>query len=198
MMKVFEAIIPILEDKGSMTISSICAEVNRRLSSEFEKPLLPVHIQSIINRKKDLFQIQEGEISIAPDKKPFFLMATLEGEHGICYQVNVNFTKKRFTYFEWRNLPRQEGKNSFFPKSSGDLDEFKSEIFNMKIWEWRPLYATSEGIHLGETNWTVKLVTNGKIYYSEGTDCYPTEWRRFCRAIEKLTGSNFSAKTKKE
>ncbi|MGG5253971.1 hypothetical protein ACQYAD_10795 [Neobacillus sp. SM06] len=197
-MKDFETIISILEDNGSMTISSICAEVNRRLSSDLENLLLPVHIQSIINRKKDLFQIQEGEISIAPDKKPFFLVATLEVEQGICYQVNVNFTKKRFTYFEWRNLPRQEGKNSFLPKNPGDFNEFKSEIFNMKIWEWQPLYATSEGIHLGDTNWTVKLVTSEKIYYSEGTDCYPAEWRRFCRAIEKLTGANFAAKTKKD
>ncbi|XJZ25813.1 hypothetical protein ACF5W4_10370 [Bacillota bacterium Lsc_1132] len=196
-MKVFETIISILEDKGSMSIPAICNEVNRRLFSYRDKPLLPSHIKAIVNRKKDLFQIREGKISIHPDKQPFFLVATLDGEHGICYQVNVNFTKKRFTFFEWRNLSGQEGRNLNLPKEPGDLEEFKNELFSLKIWEWQPLYASSEGITLGDTNWTVKLVTSGKIYYREGTDCYPAEWRRFCRAIEKLTGSNFSAKSAK-
>lgn len=194
-MKVVETIISILDDNGPMPIPTICTEVNRVLNSYRDKPILPSQIKSIVNRKKDLFHIQEELISIQPDKQPFFLVATLDGDQGICYQVNVNFTKKRFTFFEWRNTFSREEKSFFLPKKPGNLNEFKNELFGLKLWEWQPLYGKNEGITIGETNWTVKLVTEGKIYRSEGTDCYPEEWGKFCRSIEKLTGAHFSAKS---
>lgn len=180
-----------------MPIPAICTEVNRRLCSDQDEPLLSSHIQSVIKRKKDFFLIKNELISIRPDKQPSFLVATLDGNQGICYQVNVNFSKKRFTFFEWRNTTVQEPENTFFPKEPGNVDDFKSELLHLDIWGWQALYARTEGITLGDTNWTVKLVTKGKIYRSEGTDCYPAEWGRLCKAIEKLTGSRFSAKSAK-
>lgn len=196
-MKVFEVIISILEDKGPLSIPEICSEVNRRVISYRDKPLLPSHVKSIINRKRDFFLFQEENISINPEKQPSFLVATLDGDQGICYQVNVNFSKNRFTFFEWRNTTNKEELNPFLPKKPGNLEDFKKELFNLNIWDWEPLYTRTEGITLGDHNWTVKLVTKGKIYRSEGTDYFPAEWGRFCKSIEKLTGSRFSAKSAK-
>lgn len=193
-MKVFESIYLILEDKGPSGIEDICTEVNAMLSYQ-DSPLLPAHIASILNRRKDLFVNHQGKISILPDKQPIFLVATLDGDHGICYQVNVNFAKKRFTFFEWRNNPAHENNSQFLPKQPGSMLDFKNELLNLKVWEWFPIYGGTEGITLGETNWSVKLVTKGKTYQFEGTDCYPAEWRSFTKAIEKLTGSHFSARS---
>ncbi|MDP4086397.1 MAG: hypothetical protein Q8934_17560 [Bacillota bacterium] len=191
-MKVFETIISILEDKGPMPIPAICNEVNQMLFTNHDKLLLPSHIKSIVTRKKDLFRIQEGKISIAPDKYPSYLVAVIDGEDGISYQVNVNFIRKSFAFFEWRQKGKLEKSNVVIsPKKPGDIDVFKREIFTMKLWEWLPSYGKSEGITLGEKNWSVKLQTNGKIYISEGTDSYPLNWDKFSKAIEKLIGTTF-------
>ncbi|WML44952.1 hypothetical protein [Neobacillus sp. PS3-40] len=190
-MKVFETIISILEDKGPMPIPAICTEVNRMLITYREKPFLPSQIKSIVSRKKDLFRIQEGNISIQPDKHPFLLVAILDGDDGISYQVNVNFVQKRFTFFEWRRIGDSKSNSDFPPKNPGDLDEFKREIFTMKLWEWMPSYGKEEGITLGKTNWMIKFKTKSKTYVCEGTDCFPKNWGKFCKAVEKLTGSTF-------
>lgn len=190
-MNVFETIISILEDKGPMPIPAICNEVNQILFTYRDKPLLPSHIKSIVTKKKDLFRIQEGNISIAPDKYPFSLLAVIEGEDGIMFQVNVNFIQRRFTFFEWRQKGLT-GRNNFpIPKYYGDMDLFKREIFSMKIWEWIPKYGRDEGITLGEKNWSLKLETKSKTYVCEGTDSYPYNWNKFCKAVEKLTGVPF-------
>jgi hypothetical protein len=190
-MKVIETIISILDDKGPLPITAICKEVNQMLIPYRDKPFLPSHIKSIVTRKKDLFRIQEGNISIQPDKQPFMLIATINGDDGITYQVNVNFQAKRFTFFEWRNNRNSESRLDYCPKIPGDLDEFKKEIFSMKLWEWMPSYGKEEGITLGKTNWTIKLKTQCKTYESEGTDCFPKNWSKFCKSVEKLIGSTF-------
>lgn len=190
-MKVLDTIISILEDKGPLPIAAICNEVNRMLFTCQEKPFLPSHIKSIVARKKDLFRIQEGNISIQPDKQPFMLTAILDGDDGITYQVNVNFIQKRFTYFSWRNHGTSNGNLDYCPKQSGDFDEFKREIFSMKLWEWQPSYGKEEGITLGKTNWSIKLKTQSKTYFCDGTDCFPENWGKFCKSVEKLTGSTF-------
>lgn len=190
-MKVFETIISILDDKGPLPITAICKEVNRMQFTYREKPFLPSQIKSIVAKKKDLFLIQEGNISINPDKHFILLVATLEGDDGISYQVKVNFIQKRFTFFEWRNIGDSQLNNKFIPKSPGDLDEFKREIFTIGLWKWVPTYGLEEGITLGKKNWSIKLETQSKTYSCEGTDCFPKNWRKFCKAIEKLTGSTF-------
>lgn len=187
-MKVYEQILSILEEKGPLSIPLICNEVNKQLKTERDKPLLPSQIKSIVKRKKDLFFEQGGNIAIQPDKYPFTLVVIIDGDDSITYQVNIDFSKKRFTFFEWRNKGAKNGNSDTQPKKFGDLDLFKREIFAMKIWEWKPAYGKTHGITLGKTNWTVKLKTKSKTYLSEGADCYPENWNKFCKAIEKLTG----------
>lgn len=194
MLKVYESIIELLEEKGPLPISKICTEVNQMLDADRDGPLLPSQIKSIVTRKRDLFLNKDGNISIQPDKQPLHLILILDGEEGITYRVNVNFTQKRFTFFEWRNKGIQADNNAAQPKQPGDFAVFKREIFALKLWEWRHSYGKEEGIILGATNWKLKLVTECKTYVSEGTDCYPGNWHKFCKAIEKLTGSVFQLK----
>ncbi|HEY2420825.1 MAG TPA: hypothetical protein VGI04_05405, partial [Neobacillus sp.] len=67
-MRVYETILSILEEKGPLPISVICNEVNQVLTINREKPLHPSQIQSIVTRKKDLFLMNGGRLSIHPDK----------------------------------------------------------------------------------------------------------------------------------
>ncbi|WP_335717358.1 hypothetical protein [Neobacillus niacini] len=71
------------------------------------------------------------------------------------------------------------------------MEEFKSEIYSLNIWEWERSYRKEEGIILDGMFWSIKLNTKGKIYESEGIECFPREWERFCQAVENLTGIPF-------
>lgn len=195
-MKVYETIISILDEKGPLSIPLICKEVNKQLVTDREKPLLPSQIKSIVSRKKDLFQIKEGNISIQPDKYPYLLNAFIDRDNGISYQVKIDFLKKRFTFFEWRSAGNKNTDPCYRPRKLGSLDVFKQEIFTMKIWEWKPYYQKAEGIILGKTNWKVKLETKGKSYISEGTDCYPEHWNHFCKSMERLIGVSLNPNCK--
>lgn len=166
-------------------------EVNKILKIHQENPLKPSQIQSIVTRKKDLFTVKGGKISIHPDKYPFSLIATMEEYSGASNQVRVNFIKKRFIFLEWRNKDNIQPFADYPAKFHGSLEDFKRDIYSMKIWEWEPAYRNVEGIVLGGKFWSVKLSTKGRVYESEGTDCFPLNWARFCKAVEKLTGTPF-------
>ncbi len=189
-MRIYEKILSILEEKGTLTVPLICKEVNHLLP-EREKPLLPSQVKSIVARKKDLFHVKNGNIMIHPDKSPQALIATLDNENGMSLKVKIDFSKKLFIYFEWRNRGIFDMNLDTSSRNFGDLDSFKKEIYALKIWEWAPIYGHTEGITIGKINWNVQLITAGKTYFSEGTDCYPENWHKFCKAIEKLTGTIF-------
>ncbi len=70
-MRVYETILSILEEKGPLPIPAICHEVNQVLVSNREKPVLPAYIKSIVTRKRDVFRVKGGNISIHPDKWPY-------------------------------------------------------------------------------------------------------------------------------
>lgn len=189
-MRIYEKILSILEEKGALTVPLICKEVNHLLQ-EREKPLLPSQVKSIVSRKKDLFDVKNGNITIHPDKRPQQLIVIVDKDNGITYKVKIDFSKKIFTYFEWRNKATVDTGINFAPRESGDLDSFKKEIYSLRLWEWGPFYGRAQGITIGKTNWRIKMTTNGKTYNSEGTDCFPENWNKFCKSIEKLTGTVF-------
>jgi hypothetical protein len=189
---IYKTIILILDEKGPLSIPSICEEVNELLVTDRNNPILPSHIKSIVTQKKDLFRVREGNISIAPDKNPYSITAILEGDEGISYQLNVDFISKRVSFFEWRTKRNQKRSQTPSTRGLGNIDEFKREIMALKIWEWQSYYGAEVGITLGKTNWTVKLKTTGKTHIFEGTDCYPEKWAEFCQSIEKFAGVSFT------
>ncbi|CAH2714327.1 hypothetical protein BACCIP111895_01488 [Neobacillus rhizosphaerae] len=190
-MRVYETILSILEKNGPLPIPEICYEVNQVLTSHREKPILPSHIKSIVTRKKDLFHVNRGSISIHPDKYPFSLIATQEGFGRISYQVRVNFVKNNFASLEWKNQDDCHPFSTIHPANSGNLEDFKRELYTVNIWDWEPSYRKEDGIILDGNYWSLKLKTMGKIYQSEGIECFPPNWEKFCTAVEKLTGTPF-------
>jgi hypothetical protein len=101
------------------------------------------------------------------------------------------FFRNTFSVFEWRNKDYNLPFTNLEPKSIGSLEDFKREIYLMKIWEWEPSYQKGEGIILDGKYWCIRLNTKGKVYECEGMECFPPEWERFCQAVEKLTGIPF-------
>ncbi|MBT2699243.1 hypothetical protein J7E79_17815 [Bacillus sp. ISL-40] len=190
-MRVYETILSILEEKGPLPIPAICNEVNQVLVTNREKPILPAHIRSIVKRKRDLFRVNGGRISIHPEKYPVSLIASLEGFGGISYQVRVHFVKNRFAALIWRNKENYQPFSDFQADVPGDLEEFKRELYSLNIWEWKPTYRSEDGIIIEGKYWSIKLITKGKVYESEGTESFPGNWNKFCHAVENLTGTPF-------
>ncbi|MBO0958359.1 hypothetical protein J1P26_01330 [Neobacillus sp. MM2021_6] len=119
------------------------------------------------------------------------IMASLEGFGGISYLLRVNFEKNTFVSLEWRNKGVCQTLPDLQTVKSGDLEEFKREVYSLNIRKWKPSYRKEEGIILEGKYWSVKLKTKEKMYASEGTECFPANWDQFCRAVEKLTGTPF-------
>lgn len=119
------------------------------------------------------------------------LIAGIDGFSGISYKVHVDFFRNTFSVFEWRNKDYTLPFTNLEPKSIGSMEDFKREIYLMKIWEWEPFYQKEEGIILDGKYWSIRLNTKAKIYDCEGMECFPPEWERFCQAVEKLTGIPF-------
>lgn len=190
-MRAYEAILSILEEKGSVPLSEICDEVNAVMAPHYDKKLLPSHITSIVTKNKDLFLVNNGQISIHPDKYLYSLHAMLEGFEGISYQIRVNFIKNKFIALEWRNEGGTQPFSNLETVRPGCLEEFKREIYTVNIWDWEPVYDDKMGIILEGKYWFVKLKTKGTVYQSEGTESFPLNWNKFCRAVEKLTGTPF-------
>jgi hypothetical protein len=102
-----------------------------------------------------------------------------------------SFIENRFTVLEWRNIDNYQPFLNLPAGFPGDKEEFKRELYSLEFWIWKPNYRGEAGIILEGKYWTVKLKTKGKVYESEGTKCFPANWDKFCRAVEKLTGTIF-------
>jgi hypothetical protein len=186
-MSIFENILDILEKKGPLSIPSLLDEMNRmsRFQNTNGKPIELSHVKSVISRKRELFNIKNNIVTIDPDKDPVLLIVSLGGYPGPWYKVEVDFINDRFVYFEW-HLSSFSQRNEL-PKVSGSIEDFKKELYRLKIWKWQPEY-NQQGIILDGITWSVKLITKGNIFESNGIQSFPNDWEKFCKALSKLTG----------
>ncbi|GLB60700.1 hypothetical protein [Cytobacillus sp. NCCP-133] len=186
-MSIFENILDILEKKGPLSIPSLLDEMNRlsRFQNTNRTPIELSHVKSVISRKRELFTIKNNRVTIDPDKDPVQLSLNLGGYPGPWYKIEIDFINERFVYFEWHLSsfsPRNE-----LPKVSGSIEDFKKELYRLKIWKWQSEY-NHPGIILDSIAWSVKLITKGNIYECNGVQSFPNGWERFCKALAKLTG----------
>ncbi len=181
-----DTILDIIEKKGPISLLALCAEINHRNEkAEKGKTVQLADVQTVIDRKKDLFIIQNGEIIIDPNKDPIRLRVSLGGHPGPWYKINIDFEQHQFHYFEW-HLSRFSNTNRF-PQKAGNIDAFKRQIYRYRIWNWLEFYE-DDGLRLEDTYWDVKLETKGKVYKMKGYDSYPAEWTEFCISLSELIG----------
>ena len=190
-MNMYEIILKIIDQKGPSSIPSICDDVNQHpiYMQQRNKPVPLSQIKSVISRKNDLFSVQDNVVSLLPEKELMELTVQVERSEGQWLKVQVDFIKKDFTFFEWNFVPTK--KLEYGPFTIGSIDEFKQEIYRLKIWNWDLNYE-QEGIILDQICWKICLETKGKTYKSQGLQTFPKEWTKFCLALSKLTGKHFS------
>lgn len=191
-MKMYEAILDILEKKGPATIPLIYKEMIERVprgTQDKEYSFEQAYIQSLINMNKEIFLLKDGMVSIRPEREPVRLTVVLHGYPGPERRVNVDFIRNRFTYFEWHlDSPASSPFKMYQP---GSIEEFKKQLYSFRYWEWQEDYQ-AEGIIVDGTTWSVKLETKETTYESGGLNSFPKEWKSFCRAISALIGKRFS------
>lgn len=195
-MKIYETILDILETQGPTTIPLICQEISKRtnVSSMPAPELAQSFIKALILRKAEIFSLRDGIVSIRPERDPDMLVAVYHAYPGPELRVNVNFKRKTFTYFEW-HLDSNTSKPLKITLP-GKIDDFKKELYLLKIWDWKEDYQ-SEGIIVDGNSWSVRLVTKGFIYESGGLNDYPANWKEFIQAISSLIGIQFPGKVLK-
>lgn len=181
-MSMYERIIEIIESEGPVSFHQICHEINKK---ENDKPIQLSQIKSVVNRKKDLFSIENDIVSIRKEKDLVSLTVSFGTFPGPYYRIHVNFKNKQVYIFEW-DLDRshERGTNTII---LGSVEQFKRTIFRLKLWNWDNDYD-SNMFSINSSNWYVKLVTKGSTYKSKGSDSYPKEWSKFRRAIKELIG----------
>lgn len=191
-MYMYEMILDILDRKGSVPIPKLCQELARSPFFRHTKNQIvhPSTVKSVIKRKSDLFLLKDDLVTIHPEKQLTSLVADVGGNFGSWYKIEVDFTKKLFTFFEWHknNVIEQPMINS---NTYGDIDKFKCAIYRMNLWDWDTEYQ-EDGIVLDGTSWSVKLTTVAKVYESKGLQSFPQNWKRFCSAVHLLTGKPFN------
>lgn len=190
-MEMYEAILEILEKKGTATIPLICKEMSKQAAGFFsyeENAVEQSYITSLIRKNKEVFLLKDGIVSIRPEREPLMLTVVLHGYPGPERRVKIDFKRNRFTYFEWHlDSPSH---SPFKVSQPGSVEYFKKQLYSFNCWEWQDDYQT-EGIIVDGTTWSVKLVTKGYTYESGGLDSFPNEWEGFCRAISTLIGKKF-------
>ncbi|USK41144.1 hypothetical protein LIS77_11825 [Cytobacillus firmus] len=186
-MSIFENILDILEKKGAISIPSLLDEMNR--PSNFQrtgaKPVELAHVKSVISRKRELFHIKNNIVTIDPDKDPILLSVSLGGYPGPWYKIEVDFINGRFVYFEW-HLSSFSSRNEL-PTKSGSIEEFKKELYRLKLWKWQKEYK-NPGMLMDSVTWSIKLVTKENSFESQGIQSFPNGWEKFCMALTNLTG----------
>jgi hypothetical protein len=191
-MKMYEAILDILEKKGNATIPVICQEMSEQdhsIVSERQYLVEPSYIKTLVSSNNELFLVKDDIVSIRPDKEPVMMMVVLHGYPGPEMRVRIDFKRNTFTYFEWHldskaSEPLKVG-------TFGSVEDFKKKLYPLKLWDWEEDYQT-EGIVVDGTSWSVKLKTKGKTYESRGLDSFPNQWKEFCKAVSVLVGKEFS------
>ena len=189
-MNMYEVILNIIDQKGPVSIPSICQEINqnRIFMQERDKPVQPSQIKSAISRKRDLFYVENNIVSLLPEKELISLTVQISYGKGPWIKVDVDFIEKNFVFFEWNLEPVSNRK--YEPIKAGSTDDFKHSIFRLKVWDWEINYD-QEGIILDGINWAVRLETKAKVYKSDGLQDFPKDWTKFCQALRKLTGKKF-------
>lgn len=192
-MYMYEMILDIVEKNGPMTISSICQEMNKLYTNQndSEKIIKLSYVKSAISKKKDIFKVVDNVVSIDPEKTVHFLTVHLGGAIEPAITIKVDFIGNRFFLFEWHfdliTSASMGGKQ--LVRVCGDVATFKKELYRIKPWEWEEDYHP-DGMVLDGIFWTVKLVSEGKVYESEGLNCFPKDWEKLCKGLTKLTGLN--------
>lgn len=187
----YELILDILDRKGSVPIPDLCQELEQTpLYRQRNNHIVhPSTVKSVITRKSDLFLLKDDLVTIHPERQLTSVVADVGGNFGSWYKVEVDFTKKLFTYFEWHKNNVIE-RPMITSHSYGDVDKFKYEMYRMSLWDWEPNYQ-EDGIVLDGTSWSITVRTVAKVYESKGLQSFPHNWRKFCLAVQSLTGKPF-------
>lgn len=186
-MSLLDDILNILDEKGELTLSSLYIEIQKKAnvpSSQGEEIQFS-QIKSVLERQKELFEINNEMIKISPYKHPVKLNVSVSKYPGPWYKVEVDFQKGTFYFFEW-HLSKFSNRRKL-PEHMGDIKVLRKEILRLKLWKWQKRQAEHK-IELDETTWSIVLTTKAKVYEIHGVDHFPKEWNRFCLALTQLTG----------
>lgn len=69
-----------------------------------------------------------------------------------------------------------------------EIQEFITGIDNVNIFKWNSDYYSPS---LNGESWAVDIKTSGGVFNSSGSNAYPRNWMKFCKAIENVVQGIF-------
>lgn len=125
------------------------------------------------------------------------IIASVGGYFGSSYKVEVEFVNGKISYEE-SGMGIIEPPTIVMPMDNEDIDmpmdnegiaKFREELVKCRILDWDNEYIEPNA--LDGTHWSLDIELEDKVLHIHGSNAYPNEWKRFCKAIRKLTGKPF-------
>ena len=181
MSTMYEKIIDVLDSKGPTNINYLYEELNRKsMEMDNQDSLIPMSsIKSVLSRKKDLFHVEEGMVSIHPEKEIKKLIVEFRINAYQSFSIHIDFFRETYSIQDWSLQPVN------YPPVFNIIhsDQFKSlkiDLYRLKIWNW-----TSE--QYTDSIYTVRLQTQNTAYTYKSSDLESKEWKKLKKFISMFT-----------
>ena len=107
---------------------------------------------------------------------------------GLSYKVEIDFLRGKAEYEILEGLYAEPAKETIYlipEKMNKLIDNLK----NMDMLNWQSRYENFNV--LDGTSWVVEISIKGNNHLFEGSNAYPNQWDRFCKALEEALGKDF-------
>ena len=106
------------------------------------------------------------------------------GYLGDTYSVELKDGQLCTSAYGPHDTPK-EPTNPFPKPTESEWQVFWKELDRIGVWDWKEHYTCSELIMDG-TSWILEIDYNGKSLKTGGSNAFPSEFRRFEGAMQKL------------
>ncbi|WML48473.1 hypothetical protein RCG23_25135 [Neobacillus sp. PS3-34] len=104
--------------------------------------------------------------------------------------MKIDFTKMYIEQQHSAFIPEDSNDNEpWKPLTNEELDWFRSELYKCDFVNWAEEYYQI-GV-LDGTHWSVRIEYDTYCEIKTGHVHFPPKWSKFCKAISKLSGSEF-------
>ncbi|OPL10070.1 MAG: hypothetical protein AVO34_12345 [Firmicutes bacterium ML8_F2] len=104
---------------------------------------------------------------------------------GRSYKVEIDFLRGKAEYEILEGLYATPAKETIYliPEK---MNKFINDLKDINILNWQSRYENFNV--LDGTSWFVEIYIKGNNRLFEGSNAYPNQWDRFCKAIEETLG----------
>jgi hypothetical protein len=125
-------------------------------------------------------------------KKPYnrikLIFANVVGYPGPYFHVKVNLESMEVEASVQRHIDQTEVIHSTNSLKEEEIECFRFELFKCDFLNWAEEYNM---FAMDGTHWSVRIEYNTHCEIKSGSNHFPPKWSRFCKAVAKVSESEF-------